>query len=229
MTYANSFEALSLLKDGELSAADAATLMQALDTDAQLRAAWHRYHLIGEALQENDAASLGTVRVGRVDAVHADMQTTQLPQADASHASLHPLPNAANESVFRWKMVAGVASVAAVGALIWSLVGGGSSAQLQPQWARNSAPAVSPSAQPANAATDNATQSTTVLAQREATAQTTAVAASGASGGTDVPQVMIRDPRLDELLAAHKQFGNASALQQPAGFLRNATFQTPQR
>jgi sigma-E factor negative regulatory protein RseA len=36
---------------------------------------------------------------------------------------------------------------------------------------------------------------------------------------------MIRDPRLDELLAAHKQFGGASALQQPAGFLRNATFQ----
>jgi sigma-E factor negative regulatory protein RseA len=43
------------------------------------------------------------------------------------------------------------------------------------------------------------------------------------------PQVMIRDPRLDELLAAHKQFGGASALQMPAGFLRNATFEAPQR
>ena len=38
-------------------------------------------------------------------------------------------------------------------------------------------------------------------------------------------QVMIRDPRLDELLAAHRQLGNnTSALQMPAGFLRNATF-----
>jgi sigma-E factor negative regulatory protein RseA len=36
---------------------------------------------------------------------------------------------------------------------------------------------------------------------------------------------MIRDPQLDAMLAAHKQFGGASALQMPAGFLRNATFQ----
>ena len=42
-------------------------------------------------------------------------------------------------------------------------------------------------------------------------------------------QVMIPDPRLDELLAAHKQFGSTSALQMPAGFLRNATFETPGR
>jgi sigma-E factor negative regulatory protein RseA len=41
--------------------------------------------------------------------------------------------------------------------------------------------------------------------------------------------VMIRDPRLDELLAAHRQLGGASALQTPAGFLRNATFEGPSR
>lgn len=45
----------------------------------------------------------------------------------------------------------------------------------------------------------------------------------------DGQQVMIRDPRLGELLAAHKQFGSTSALQMPAGFLRNATFETPGR
>jgi sigma-E factor negative regulatory protein RseA len=47
--------------------------------------------------------------------------------------------------------------------------------------------------------------------------------------GSDGPQIMIRDPRLDELLAAHKQFGSTSALQMPAGFLRNATFEAPAR
>ena len=31
------------------------------------------------------------------------------------------------------------------------------------------------------------------------------------------PPVMIRDPRLDELLAAHGQYGNTTALQMPAG------------
>jgi len=36
---------------------------------------------------------------------------------------------------------------------------------------------------------------------------------------------MIRDPQLDALLAAHRQFGGTSALQMPAGFLRRATFE----
>jgi len=36
---------------------------------------------------------------------------------------------------------------------------------------------------------------------------------------------MLRDPRLDELMAAHRQLGGHSALQVPAGFLRNATYE----
>ena len=40
----------------------------------------------------------------------------------------------------------------------------------------------------------------------------------------EAPAAMIRDPQLDALLAAHKQFGGASVLQTPTGFLRNATF-----
>ena len=36
---------------------------------------------------------------------------------------------------------------------------------------------------------------------------------------------MIRDARLDQLLAAHRQFGSATALQTSGGFLRNATFE----
>lgn len=41
--------------------------------------------------------------------------------------------------------------------------------------------------------------------------------------------VMIRDPQLDALLAAHQQMGGHSALQGPSGFLRNATYEGPQR
>lgn len=44
------------------------------------------------------------------------------------------------------------------------------------------------------------------------------------AGGAEAPAVMMRDPRLDELMAAHRQFGGTSALQMPSGFLRNATF-----
>jgi len=43
----------------------------------------------------------------------------------------------------------------------------------------------------------------------------------------DDVQVMMRDPQLDALLAAHQQLGGHSALQMPAGFLRNATFERP--
>jgi len=40
---------------------------------------------------------------------------------------------------------------------------------------------------------------------------------------------MIRDERLDRLLAAHRQLGGATALQTPSGFLRSATFEGPAR
>jgi sigma-E factor negative regulatory protein RseA len=45
--------------------------------------------------------------------------------------------------------------------------------------------------------------------------------------GSGNPQVMLRDPRLDQLLEAHQQAGGAS--QMPSGFLRNATFERPSR
>ncbi len=41
--------------------------------------------------------------------------------------------------------------------------------------------------------------------------------------------VMLRDPALDALMAAHQQMGGHSAWQAPSGFLRNATFERPSR
>ena len=58
-----------------------------------------------------------------------------------------------------------------------------------------------------------------------------ASAGTGASGNL-VPTgatPMIRDPRLDQLLAAHRQLGSATALGNSSGFLRNATFEGPTR
>ncbi len=42
-------------------------------------------------------------------------------------------------------------------------------------------------------------------------------------------QIVLRDPQLDALMAAHQQLGGHSALQMPSGFLRNATFERPAR
>lgn len=41
--------------------------------------------------------------------------------------------------------------------------------------------------------------------------------------------VMLRDPALDALMAAHQQMGGHSAWQAPSGFLRNATFESSGR
>lgn len=46
---------------------------------------------------------------------------------------------------------------------------------------------------------------------------------------TQEPPVMVRDAELDALMAAHQQLGGHSAFQMPSGFLRNATFERPQR
>jgi sigma-E factor negative regulatory protein RseA len=57
--------------------------------------------------------------------------------------------------------------------------------------------------------------------------------ATAPAGATAVMEAsttpMMRDPRLDELLDAHRQLGGATALGTPSGFLRNATFQGPAR
>lgn len=45
------------------------------------------------------------------------------------------------------------------------------------------------------------------------------------ASGVQTEQIMIRDPELDALLAAHGAMGGNSALQLPSGFLRNATFE----
>jgi sigma-E factor negative regulatory protein RseA len=41
--------------------------------------------------------------------------------------------------------------------------------------------------------------------------------------------VLLRDAELEALMAEHRQHGGVSALQMPAGFLRNATFDSNAR
>lgn len=54
-----------------------------------------------------------------------------------------------------------------------------------------------------------------------------APAAAAVAAASSAP--MMRDPGLDKLLAAHRQFGGATALGTSSGFLRNATFEGPAR
>ena len=108
-------------------------------------------------------------------------------------------PAAANDRRFIWRMVAGLAGLVFVSLAAWQVPGWQEKFGAGPLLAQG-VPAV-PQGGPASAPF--------------LTAQ-----APGAE-----PPGMIRDVQLDALLAAHKQFGGASALQGPAGFLRSATFE----
>lgn len=210
----NGREQLSALADGELRGQD---LARALDfaASADGRDSWHAYHVIGETLRygqpQGDHANGALLlrlraQIERegvpVRLVSGSLQPVAEP-VDVQTPTAHD--PAANAEVLRWKMAAGFASLAAVAVLGWNAYTG-----------------LSGTAAPG--------------AQMAFTAPTVAVPADGqifvatsvtAAPGQAAPQqqVMIRDPRLDELLAAHRQLGNSTnALQMPAGFLRNANF-----
>ena len=185
------------LVDGQLRGADCVQALDALLSDPLAMQTWHAYHVIGDVLRSPELApSLG-------DLAFLQRLEGRLAQEPARPvvAESKPLPVAvslpsANASVFRWKMIAGVAGFALVGVVGLNL------------WTQTSLPS--------NAQV--AVQSVDVPRAPE-----TLIAADTAAGP------MIRDERLDELMAAHRQLGGHSALQVPAGFLRNATFEGPAR
>lgn len=203
-------EQLSALADGQLHGDEMADAL-AYAARAEGHATWQLYHLVGDVLRSSDLAQPANPHfMARLRDELAQEGPVARP-AGALHQIKVVAPameNAANASVFRWKMVAGFASMAAVAAIGWT-----SLATLQGSGA--------------SGATGGAQLAiSSELGPNGSSSGAPVVAVADADGG---PQVMIRDPRLDELLAAHKQFGSTSALQMPAGFLRNATFETPSR
>ena len=203
-------EQLSALFDGECSMSEVAALTQAYGASAELQQAWARYELLGESLR---GATRSSVRVARPDFVAAVMAGIQDSAAQAPD-TVRPAPPpvavapqmaptgsvpAANDAVFRWKMVAGVSSLFALATLVWQVTVAPASST-GPQLAQLTPPVVATSPAPA--------VFQAVVTERG---------------------VMLRDPQIEELMAAHRQHGGMSALQMPAGFLRNATYDVPQR
>ncbi|MDM0012649.1 sigma-E factor negative regulatory protein [Variovorax sp. J22P168] len=210
-------EQLSALADGHLRDAEFAEVVGRLGVDAELRATWQTYHLVGDVLRSgghavcSDTSAFVARFQSRLAAEPVPMPAA-IPVAVSAPEVRH-VPQrveAANEPVFRWKLVAGAASLAAAAAIGWNWVGVADSraagAQLAQQ--QQTAPAV-------------------VAAADAPKPAAPALSATRVIIGNGNPQVMLRDPRLDQLLEAHQQAGGAS--QMPSGFLRNATFDRPSR
>lgn len=201
-------EEISALIDGELEAARVAKLTTACAQDLALRSAWDDYHRIGDALRsQSPAPSAADARfvAGVMQAIENLAKPERAPGAVPVPSLAPPVikvrqptETSANDNVFRWRVAAGVAAFAAITSLAWQLTDG-LKTSAGPQYAVG----------PADAA----------LGQVQTMPQAQIVQTSA---GT-----VIRDPRLEEMLNAHRQFGGVSALQMPAGFLRNATYETP--
>lgn len=194
-------ERVSALIDGRLQDADLTQTLKVLQTSPRARAAWADYHLLREALQA------GQVRVSADDAEFLARLRQRLAPQQARPAAVMAAPatplaqrprSSANDA--RWKRVAGLASLAAVAVVAWQGVQRipaareGAAAQV----ARVSAPPAGPAL---------------VLMPLE---HEPIFAAT--------QPVMIRDARLDALLAASRQTGGAAATQASSGFVRNAAF-----
>ena len=186
-------EALSALVDDQpLDPAALDALLAACAQAPTLKQAWCDAHWIGEQLRS------GAQGLPPASATFAAGVMRRLQQ-EAPLPSPAPVVQvtggtAANDAVFRWKLVAGVASLAAAVALVWQVSVGVPASSGGPQLA----------------------QTTPSPVQTEAPRVTAVVTERG---------VLLRDPQLDALLAAHRQQGGVSALQMPAGFLRDATYE----
>lgn len=218
-------ELVSALVDGQLQGEAFASTVDWLTHAESARASWHTYHVVGEVLRTGEAQDCGrdaaflqrlrlglqqpdrTDRIDRTDmfvpfqevatAIPAVPVKASAEASDETNAATKLQHTSANDTFFSWKSLGLAASFAAVVLTGWSLLGSFQPEQTAAQLAQTAVPV---QLTPAEAA------QTGSLAQAE-------------------PLVMMRDPRLDALLAAHKQFGGTSALQTPAGFLRNATFE----
>ncbi|MBB1077518.1 sigma-E factor negative regulatory protein [Rhodoferax sp. 4810] len=199
-------ERVSALVDGQIRGEEFARTVADLANSPEAQDTWDTYHLIGaamrssgEPLRTHDPAFVARLRTRLADETIENIAASPLPIRAEGQKGLKN--SAANDPW--WKRVVGLASVALVGVLAWqgvALMGSAGGGD-------------NGSAQLAKAPTPVA----------PAVAPATLVAADGSQ------MVMIRDPQLDAMLAAHRQMGGATALQMPSGFLRNATFDESKR
>lgn len=194
-------EALSALLDGEVRSDDLdALLAPGSEEMAALLSDGQTYELIGDVLRGRPAYGSvgGEAFAGAVMARLLD-EPPVLSQPLVQQAGVDR-PQAANDAVFRWKLVAGLASLAAVVAVTWTIGVGERDGQLAGPQMANASP----------------------VSESASTIQPVVVQTAQGQ--------VLRDARLEQLLSEHRQFGGMSALQAPAGFLRNATYDAaPQR
>lgn len=197
---ARALQDLSALADGEADDGALGAACMRWRVDAELRASWHAYHVIGDVMRSDELAC----GAGRgADFVHALRgRMAEEPVILAPTATAAPGRRVAGWS---WKAPAAVAAgfIAVAGVLVVT---------------SGTPPMAGQSATMAQSLTEGQPRSVAVDAVRPA--EPTLLVADSQ---------LVRDAGLRRYLAAHKQFGGSSAIGVSSGFLRAATSQTPDR
>ncbi len=211
-------ERISALADGQLDCDEFAQTIAWVETSQQARVTWHAYHVMGDVLRSADLTDCSrdqdfVLRLrGRLAQLEVmglavdDGEAITGPGGEATPASGRP-----------------VAAIPPVD--VNAAVRSANDAVLRWKWLAAAASLMAVAVLGWHAGSVGTDASARLAAVPAAASSVTA----GAAAPSTEPAVMLRDPRLDELLAAHRQFGGTSALQMPAGFLRNATFEQPGR
>jgi len=198
-------DSLSALADGELSGNEFDQMMLACERDPTLLGSWQEYHLIGDVLRSPDLSRIGCSAefLTRLQSRLAH-ETLYSHVPDAVDISAHP----AKPMVIAPLLMPRQSANDPV--FRWKLVAGFASAITV-------AVTVWMLTVPTGSTGSQLAQSSLSSPSRQASQPVLVASPQGS---------MLRDARLEELLAAHKQVAGNSALQMPSGFLRNATFET---
>lgn len=130
-------ELLSALADGELHGDALMAVIEACGEEEVL-ASWRAYHLIGDVLRQPSLVTpcADMDFLGRLNKRLEREQITSTPPVSVAPDVVAPVPRAtpvaevlqhrgpaANDGNFRWKLLAGFASLAAVSAIAWNAAG----------------------------------------------------------------------------------------------------------
>ena len=196
-------EVVSDLMDGRLKGQAFSDAVRTVVLTAPAREVWHTYHLVGDVLRSGDLAPHAD-DAGFLSRFQERLQEEVAVQPIAAHST--PLTGS-QESISAPDSLG--ARAANDGRFSWKWVAGLAVVAAVSWSMLGDTPGWS---------------SAQLWVQAERAAPGPVLVET-----SDEAQVMIRDPRLDRLLMAHRQSGGASALQVPSGFLRNATFEVSSR
>jgi len=212
-----SAERISALMDGKLRGQEFSQALHELAGNGQARAHWDTYHVIGQSLRAGDATWQGA-DVGFVSRLSERLkrESVQVAAVSATPIQIVQTPSRSLESANRryWQKTVGLASLVLLAVVSWQ-----------------ASVVLLPSDQRGDVVATRALQEKSASVQGQTGVQVVPESALLLrSDGTSVladnteSALMIRDPRLDAYLAAHRGFAGASVLQVDPGFVQSATF-----